>query len=166
MNAEDRAWLSEMILEYVRRAGVGAPTRASEIAARGGVAELLADAKRIARDEVRARYLIAGFPFVDSITRPSFIRDAALLLGTAEKAAEFLLAIPRGWGADERVLVATYTASARIEPDDYVEQVLRAFPPRRPTPASLRPLIDRMISTLQSVDRRTALRAYYLDASP
>jgi hypothetical protein len=166
MSAEDRAWLSGMILEYVRRAGVSAPTRASEIAARGGVVELLAEAKRIARDEVRARYLIAGFQFVDSMARPSFIRDAAPLLGTAGEAAEFLLAIPRSWRADERVLAATYTASARIEPDDYVEQILRAFPPQRPTPASLRPLIDRMISTLQSVDRRTALRAYHLDASP
>jgi hypothetical protein len=166
MSAEDRTWLSGMILEYVRRAGVGAPTRASEIAARGGVAELLAEAKQIARDDVRARYLIAGLQFVDSITRPSFIRDAATLLGTAGDAADFLLAIPRGWRADERALTATYAASARIEPDDYVEQILRTFPPQRPTPASLRPLIDRMISTLQSIDRRTALRAYYLDASP
>ena len=123
-------------------------------------------AKRIARDEVRARYLIAGFQFADSLARPAFIRDAASLLGAAGEAAEFLLAIPRGWRTDERVLVATYAASARVEPDDYVEQILRAFPPQRPTPAPLRPLIDRMISTLQNVERRSALRAYYLGTTP
>jgi hypothetical protein len=166
MNADDHTWLRGMVLEYVRRAGVGAPARAAEIAVRGGVVELLAEARRVTRDAVRARYLIAGFQFVDSTTRPTFIRDAAAMLGTAGEAAELLLAIPRGWRSDERVLSEAYAASARIEPDEYVEQILRALPSRRPTPALLRPLIERMISTLQNVDRRTALRAYYLDASP
>jgi hypothetical protein len=166
MGADDREWLNGMVLEYVRRAGISAPARAREIAERAGVSGLIAESRRIFHDDVRARYLIAGFTFVDSASRSTFVGDGAALLGNAGGAADFLLAIPRSWRTDERVLVAAYAAAARIEPDDYVEQILRLMPPPRPTPASLRPLIERMIATLQNSEHRAALRAYHLDAAP
>lgn len=166
MRDDDREWLRAMVLEYVRRAGVSAPARAREIATQGGVTELLAEARRIKRDDVRVRYLIAGYSFVDAAARASFIRDGAALLGTSDEAAEFLLAAPREWRSDERIIATVFDAAAQIEPDDFVEQILRAFSPTRPTPAALRPGIQRLISTLQSNDRRTALRAYYLDVAP
>ena len=98
--------------------------------------------------------------------RPSFVRDAASLLDSASARAEFLLAVPREWLADERVLAAVYTEASVIEPDAYVEQVLRIAPPPRPLPTTFKPLVERLIASLQSTDRRTALRAYYLDVRP
>jgi hypothetical protein len=127
---------------------------------------ILDEARKISGKQVRARYLEAAFSTVAPDQRPAFLHDAASLLDSAFVRGEFLLAIPREWRADERVLAAAYAEAGVIEPDEYVERLLRVAPPPRPLPAALKPLVDHMISSLQSVDRRTALRGYYLDVRP
>ena len=92
--------------------------------------------------------------------------DAAALLDSAFVRGKFILSVPTDWRIDQGVLAAMYAEAGVIEPDAYVEQILRAAPPPRPLPSALKPLIERMIASLQSVDRRTALGAYYLDVRP
>ena len=166
LDAEHRAWTAMMVLEYVRRTGLDAGGRARAILAQGGVQAILDEARKISGKQVRARYLEAAFSTVAPDQRPAFLHDAASLLDSAFVRGEFLLAIPREWRADERVLAAAYAEAGVIEPDDYVERLLRVAPPPRPLPAALKPLVEHLISSLQSVDRRTALRGYYLDVRP
>ncbi len=166
IGAEHRDWTAMMVLEYVRRTGLDAGGRARAILTRGGLAALLDEARKISGKQVRAQYLEAAFSVVASDRRPAFIHDAASLLDSAFVRGEFLLAIPREWRADERVLAAAYAEAGVVEPDEYVERLLRVAPPPRPLPAALKPLVERMIASLQSVDRRTALRGYYLDVQP
>ena len=166
LDTEHRAWTAMMVLEYVRRTGLDAGGRARAILANGGVPAILDEARKISGKPVRARYLEAAFSSVPPGQRPAFLHDAASLLDSAFVRGEFLLAIPREWRADERVLAAAYAEAGVIEPDDYVERLLRVAPPPRPLPAAIKPLVEHMISSLQSVDRRTALRGYYLDVRP
>jgi len=155
-----------MILEYVRRTGLDATGRSRAIVASGGVSAILDEARKISGKDVRVKYLEAAFPSVAADRRPAFVRDAASLLDSASARAEFLFAIPREWLADEGVLAAMYTEAGVIEPDAYIERLLRVAPPPRPLPATFKPLVERVIASLQSIDRRTALGAYYLDVRP
>jgi len=166
LGTEHRDWTAMMVLEYVRRTGLDAGGRARTILMKGGLPALLDEARKISGKQVRAQYLEAAFSTVASDQRPAFIHDAASLLDSAFVRGEFLLAIPREWRTDERVLAAAYAEAGVVEPDEYVERLLRVAPPPRPLPAALKPLVERMIASLQSVDRRTALRGYYLDVRP
>ena len=166
IGAEHRDWIGMMILEYVRRTGLDATGRSRAIVASGGVSAILDEARKISGKDVRVKYLEAAFPSVAADRRPAFVRDAASLLDSASARAEFLFAIPREWLADEGVLAAVYTEAGVIEPDAYIERLLRIAPPPRPLPATFKPLVERVIASLQSIDRRTALGAYYLDVRP
>ena len=166
IGAEHRDWIGMMILEYVRRTGLDATGRSRAIVATGGVSAILDEARKISGKDVRVKYLEAGFPSVAADRRPAFVRDAASLLDSASARAGFLFAIPRDWLADEGVLAAVYAEAGVIEPDAYVERLFRDAPPPRPLPATFKPLVERLIASLQSIDRRTALRAYYLDVRP
>jgi hypothetical protein len=130
------------------------------------VAAILDEASKISGKEVRARYLETAFPTVSPDKRAAFLRDAAALLDSAFVRGKFILSVPQDWRTDQGVLAAMYAEAGVIEPDAYVEQILRAAPPPRPLPPALKPLIERMIASLQSIDRRTALGAYYLDVRP
>jgi hypothetical protein len=166
ITASDEAWIADMVREYVRRRGVGATTRANEILGAGGVPALLTEVRQIAQQDVRARYLVAGFANVAEQDRAAFIHDGASLLDHAFSRGTFLLAVPVAWRTDERALAAVYAEAALIEPDDIVVQLLRQTQPPRPVSPTLRPLIEKLITTLQSVDVRRGLGAYYLDVPP
>ena len=104
LGAEHRDWTAMMVLEYVRRTGLDAGGRARAILAKGGVPAILDEARKISGKQVRAQYLEAAFSSVAPDQRPAFLHDAASLLDSAFVRGEFLLAIPREWRADERVL--------------------------------------------------------------
>jgi hypothetical protein len=160
------SWTASMVREYVRRSGTGAATRANEIVARQGIAGLLAEAREIAIGRVRVRYLFAGFARVDASARAAFIQSAADLLDESNHRAEFLLATPPAWRADDDVIAAVYSAATALDADDAVEQLLRTMPPPRPAPPALRPAMETIFRGLQNSERRAALRAYYLDVRP
>ena len=166
ITAGDEAWIADMVREYVRRTGYGATRRAGEFLARGGIPALLAEVGQIAQQDVRARYLQVGFDSVAEPNRAAFIHDGASLLDHAYSRGQFLLAVPLAWRSDERALAAVYAEAALIEPDDIVVALLRQTQPPRPVSPVLRPLIEKLIATLQSVDRRRGLGAYYLDVPP
>ena len=155
-----------MVVEFVRRTGSDAGTRARAVAARGGIPALEAEVRAIAYPRIRVAYLQAGFDLVEAPARAAFIHRNASLLDSATARATFLLAIPTDWRAREDVLAAVYQEAAVIEPDEYVERILRLMPAPRPLAPTLREHVARLIGTLQSTDRRSALRAYWLDEQP
>jgi beta-lactamase regulating signal transducer with metallopeptidase domain len=166
MGAEHRDWIAMMVLEYVRRTGLDATARARAIVAKGGVPAILDEARKISGKDTRARYLQAAFSSVAPGKRAAFVHDAASLLDSAFVRGFFLLEVSSQWRADTAVLATIYAEAGAIEPDLYVEMILRTAPPPRPLPAALKPLVEKLVASLQSIDRRTALRAYYLDVMP
>jgi beta-lactamase regulating signal transducer with metallopeptidase domain len=166
ITARDRTWLAGMVVEFVRRTGTDAPARARAFATRGGIRALEEEVHAITDARVRAVYLQAGFALTGASERAAFIHRNASLLDSASARATFLLAVPAAWRSSEDVLAAVYDEAALIEPDEYVEQIVRLMPAPRPVATALRNPLSRLIGTLQSIDRRTALRAYYLDERP
>jgi len=67
---------------------------------------------------------------------------------------------------DVNVLAAIYEEASVIEPDEPVERILAMTSPPRPLPASLAPSMERIIGNISTIERRTALRAYYLGVRP
>ena len=76
------------------------------------------------------------------------------------------MSAPRQFAGNLQVLEAIYREASVIEPDSDVDEILKTFEPPRPVPQVLAPFIDRMIAGMQSVERRTMLRAYYLNVRP
>lgn len=155
-------WVDAMIREFVRRSGFGASKRADEILRQHGLSALVDEATHIPHPAIRAQYLIVGLRAVADSARPQFLRTGSELLDDPFARTSLLLATPPAWRADTSVLKVVYDEAARVEPDDLVEQILRAMPPPRPTAASLEPALRRLIGTLQSTERRAALRTLYL----
>lgn len=155
-------WVDAVVREFVRRSGVGAARRANEILRNQGLQALIDEVARVAHPETRLQYLVAGFSAVKDSGRVGFLRNASELLDDPFARTALLRAVPRAWRADATVLQCVYEEAARVEPDDLVEQLLREMPPPSPIPSALRPSLGRLIATIQSVDRRAALRALYL----
>lgn len=158
----DDKWLGDMVLEYTRRAGLHAAERAEAILKSGGTSALVAEVEAINSPRVRARYLAMALPSVSPDGRPGFLTEAARRLDRGVAWSALLDAIPSSWHSDPAVLSAIYTASAAIEPDEFVERILQRFPPPHPMSAEMRQLVGILIDTLQTTERRTELRALLL----
>jgi hypothetical protein len=157
-----RDWIDAMVREYVRRSGIGATRRATEILGERGLQALIEEATHIPRADARAQYLIPGFSASTDSGRATFLRQGSELLDSPFARTSFLLATPRSWRTDPQVLRTVYDEAARIEPDDMVERVLRDFPPPDAAPRELRESLGRLVATLQSSERRATLRALYM----
>jgi hypothetical protein len=155
-----------MTREFLRRTGLRAKSRALA-ALSNGTRSLLAEVAQIPRSKLRADYLSEGFAATrDPQAVVSFIHEGAALLDSADARSKFLTSVPRQYAGNVQVLEAIYQEASVIEPDDHAEEVLKTFEPPRPVPQALAPFIDRIIAGMQSVERRTMLRAYYLNVRP
>jgi hypothetical protein len=163
---DEQAWIAAMSREFLRRSGMRARARALNALSKG-VQGLLAEASALPRTQLRVDYLDEGFSTLRNPAEVvSFIHEGAALLDSSEARGRFLLNVPAKWATDVKVLVAIFEEASVIEPDQPVEDVLATFTPPRPLPASLAPFVDRMIAGMQTVERRTMLRAYYMDVRP
>jgi hypothetical protein len=167
IGSEEKSWIAAMTREFLRRTGRRVHSRAAAALDSGGTRALIAEAELVPSADVRAAYLSDGFARIsDVVALVRFIHDGAALLDSSTARARFLEATPSARLAGAGVLAAIYTEAGVVEPDGDVENILTVAPPPRPVPASLKPLIERLIASLQSDDRRTALSAYYLDVRP
>jgi len=163
----EEAWIGEMTREFLRRTGQRVQERAHVALSKGRVRGLLGEVALIPRPRTRVEYLREGFAQTNSPESVvSFIHDAAALLDSSDNRGEFLVAVPHKYDTNVKVLQAIYEEASVIEPDGAVEEVLRSYPPPRPLPQSLTPLIEKMIAGLQTSERRAALNAYYLGIRP
>jgi hypothetical protein len=158
---EDDQWFSAMVLEFTRRSGLRADQRAAMILRTGGVKGLLAEAEEISGARVRAQYLVAAIPAVPASGRADFLKAASRVLDHNRAWQRLLETVPTEWRHDEAVLATVFAESVAVEPDEVVEWVLRSFPAPKPTPPSLRSLLESLINTLQSSERRAAWRGTY-----
>lgn len=166
VGASEQAWIAGMTKEFLRRTGLRAKNRALS-ALTGGVKNLLAEVAAIPRVDLRVEYLREGFAGInDANGVAAYIHEAAALLDSSDARAEFLLSTPHKYENNLQVLAAIYEEASVIEPDDAVESVFRGVSAPRPVPAPLAPFVERMIIGLQSVERRTAWRAYYMSVVP
>jgi hypothetical protein len=162
----EREWIAGMTREFLRRTGLRAKSRALA-ALSGGTRSLLAEVAQIPRSGLRAEYLSEGFAATrDAQAVASFIHEGAALLDSADSRRKFLTSVPRQYAGNVQVLEAIYREGSVIEPDDDAEEILKTFEPPRPVPQALTPFIERIIAGMQSVERRTMLRAYYLNVRP
>jgi beta-lactamase regulating signal transducer with metallopeptidase domain len=167
IGSAEQAWIAAMAREFLRRTGRRVHARAAAALDNGGTRALIAEAALVPSADVRAQYLSDGFGRIrDDAALIRFIHDGAALLDSSSARARFLESTPAARRSDPGVLAAIYTEAGVIEPDGDVENVLAAAPPPRPVPASLKPLVERLIASFQSEDRRIALSAYYLDVRP
>jgi hypothetical protein len=163
----EEAWIGEMAREFLRRTGQRIQERAHASLSQAGVRGLLGEVSLIPRRRTRAEYLREGFGATNSPESVvSFIHEASALLDSSDERGTFLLAVPHKYDANEKVLQAIYEESSVIEPDGASEAVLRAYPPPRPLPQSLSPLVEKIIRGMQSSERRAALKAYYMGIQP
>ncbi len=163
----EEAWVSAMAREFLRRTGARAEQRAHVALSGGGTRGLLGEVALIPRGRTRVEYLREGFAATNSPESVvSYIHDAAALLDSSDNRGAFLVAVPHKYDTNVKVLQAIFEEASVIEPDGAVEEVLRSYPPPRPLPQSLTPLIEKMIAGLQTSERRAALKAYYLGIRP
>ncbi len=163
----ERDWIASMAREYLRRTGARVQVRAGAALRTGGIPALLSEAAAVRGRNARESYLASGFAVVEgTAAREAFMHRAAALLDSADSRSRFLTSVPKGWLSEVKVLAALYAEAEVIEPDAGIEAVLAYAPPPRPVPPLLRGSIERMIASLSTVERRSALGAYYLDLRP
>jgi hypothetical protein len=164
LGAEHRDWTAMMVLEYVRRTGLDAGG-AHAPSSRG-------------TDSRRFSTRLARFPesrFARSISRrhsprwprprPAFIHDAASLLDSALCAASSCSPF-RASGAQMNECSRLHTPKQASSSRTNTSSVAASRSTAASLPAALKPLVEHLIASLQSVERRTALRGYYLDVRP
>ncbi len=167
LGQSERDWIASMAREYLRRTGARVQVRADAALRTGGIPALLAEAAAVRGRNARESYLESGFAVVkDPVAREEFVHRAAALLDSAGSRSRFLTSVPKEWLTDLKVLASVYSEAEVIEPDAGMEAVLAYAPPPRPLPPALRGSIQRMIASLSTVERRSALGAYYLDIRP
>ncbi|MEO8577626.1 MAG: M56 family metallopeptidase, partial [Gemmatimonadales bacterium] len=162
----ERRFIAGMVHEYMRRSGTR-PRERARAALQSGIPALLAEAAGVPQTDIRAQYLIEGFAAThDAQSVVRYIHQGAALLDSLDSRAPFLVAVPAAYKNNLAVLTAIYEEASVIEPDGAVDEVLDSTSPPRPLPASLQPLMRKIIAGISNSDRHAAMRAYYLGIRP
>jgi hypothetical protein len=167
IDADEHSWIAAMAREFLRRTGRRVDVRAAAALTSDGIDGLIAEAAAVPKTRTRVEYLRDGFSAAGSPDAVvNFVHRGAALLDSLDDRAAFLLGVPQKYATNLQVLKAIYEEASVVEPDGGVEAVLKSYPPPRPLPRELKPLIEKMIAGISSSDRREILSAYYLNVQP
>ena len=166
IGSAEQEWIAGMTQEFLRRTGKRIAERSQAATARG-LPALLGEVARIPDTNVRAKYLTAGFAATHNAHAVAeFIHAGSELLDSLDSRAPFLTAVPSAYLNNPEVLEAIYSEASVIEPDGSLEEVVAKTDPARPLSGRLRPLMEKIIASIQTSERRAALSAYYLGTKP
>lgn len=119
-DASGEAWLGNVLVEIIRKTGIGAEERANRILDREGVNGLLEEVQLVESDYVIRIYLGTALsrPDLTTVDCASILEEAALAMESDYEKAELLLSVARhqSWSAS---LAAEYVGVAATMESDY-----------------------------------------------
>lgn len=124
-----REWLGDVLLQLMRRTGIGAESRAARIYERDGMEGLLSEVRLIEGDYVRRLYLGAALkrPDLSSAECSAIVREAGALLDSDYEKAELLLGAARHRHWDSKWAGEYVRAASTIKSDYEARRALSAI---------------------------------------
>lgn len=115
-DAEARAWLSAVVLDFARQSGVGAEARVRHLLEQGGPAGVLAEISEIKSNQVKRAYFgrLVETGGLDSAALVRTLEQAQRELQSAQELAEFLLGLTKSVGTDSQVRRAFFKAAEAV----------------------------------------------------
>jgi hypothetical protein len=147
-----RAWLATVLVDVVRKTGIGAEERVNRILDRDGVAGLIKEVQLVPSEYVKRLFLTAALerPELSTADCSSILEEAAMSLESDYEKTELLLAVAkhRSWNAS---LIADYVdVAVTIESDYEVRRALTGIKLDRNTSPDVLDAILRVASRMKS----------------
>lgn len=156
-DSKGEAWLADVLVDIIRKTGVGAERRANRIIDREGIDGLIDEVQFVEGDYVKRQYFNAALarPDLSSTDCSSILSEAALSMDSDYEKAEILIAVGEHRSADPTLAGDYVDVAATMESDYEIRRALSAIKLDENTDQSVLDAVLQIVAKMDS-DYETA----------